>query len=309
MTPIVLSASVNLAAGASGSPNLQKLIPPMNRPMLVSDISFTVRTGSSTFFVGSSADFQFGGIILANLYAGRMALTRGFVPVTNFAPLYSRNYDRSNPFFNNVLSDALVTSQGEFYNHWRWPLPKPMYLGPGEGINPTFQRSTIFDSLLAASIVSGTFQVTISVHGSLLFEPKSGKRQVPFVSSFTPTALLANGGYAQGDEHDLSNTTDKPIYMQRFVGHITVPTEGGNCITPGAGAAAQVELFDSKGYALTFGATSNRVKWGSLFPEQRRAWTYNGVLDSGEKYPCAVVADATNSLITVSMIGTREEDI
>lgn len=308
MTPIVLSASVTLAAGASGIPNLQKLVPPMNRPMLVQDISFTIQTPSATALVDTGSDLQFGSIIRARILAGRHAVTDGFVPLCNFAPLYSRNYDRNNPFFNNVLTDALVAAQGEFYNHWRWVLPKPMYVAPGEGIQPIFQRSTIYDALLAAGIVAGSFTVRINVHGTLLYRPQKGMRDIPYVTCFTPTALEAANAFLRSNEKDLNNSLSTTVYVQRFVGHMTQVSS--TLLVPSTGADSKIEMADTKGYDVTHGEASNLVAWNSLFPEQRKSWTFNSRLDPNEKFTIGILNGTTeNVLHTVSFVGHREEAI
>jgi len=284
--------------------------------MLVRDFTFTSQSPSvASAAISSSTNIQgdFSHIIRAKIRLGVNDLTNGFVPISLFAPPYSRFYSApgSSQTFTgttNFLLDAIVAGKAEVYNHWRWVLPKPMYVSPGEGIQIQILRSPVIDASIDASYLTGSFNVRVAVHGELLFKEARGcSRDLPYVSAFIAETSL------KSREQDMKNVLSTPVMIQRLVGSCTKRV--GPVPMMSDGGAARLELRGSDGYEITNGA----VSFSNLFPFQQPAWTFRRTLNPNEQIIAAFDALDANGvtalgfensgLFGVSIIGNREEPL
>jgi len=315
VNPQVLSAAVNLAAGAN-SPmlDLAAMSPLSRRPMLVKDISFIIRSPSvdptvlqNTFTTLTQA--QFGHIIRVRMRVGANDITNGFVPLVSFGPTYNTYYDAPSTlgFGTTYLVSTLVAGKAEAYNHWRWILPRPMYIAPGEGLQIQFFRSAALDPTMNVALVNGSFNVRAMALGELLPKPLTGcTRSIPYVSAFVTESNRQSG------ETDLKNILPTPITLQRFVGQNTImvttvqnPTKRLPQITDLTSNTLQLDGSD--GYAITCGGF---VTWRNLFPYQHPVWTFRRVLNPNELIKAKFSASPSNiNAFALSIVGHREEPI
>lgn len=304
VAPVILSDSVALAAGATGILNLTRLQAPQLRPMLVREIVFSASIPTS---VG-----DFGPIVQARLLAGRLTITDGFVPISNFGPTYDRFYNDSNALGLSGAQSAGVTTT---YSVYRWVLPQPLYVGAGGGIHATFFRTAQFDSSFTAAVTSASITARCTVIGSIVKGPAPSEIDVPYAAAFV--AATSGLRARKSLEDDLKNVTDKPVTTQRFVGTL-LSTAGAPASTPSriynlsASNDFRVQIVDPHGNTLTSAPTTPDVNWESIFHPQHPAWTIRQVLEPGKRYSVTLSKTPTlqyPGVPMVSVIGSRKEHI
>jgi hypothetical protein len=302
-TPIFLSDSTTLAAGATSILNLSLLQAPQKRPMFVREIVFHA---SIPVTCG-----DFGGIVWAKLQAGRHALTNQFVPIWNFAPPYDRYYNALNNLGQAGARAAQVTTS---YTVYRWILPKPLYVGAGGGIHCGFHRPRRFDSNFNAGVTGATITARCCVIGELAVGKQPDEIDVPYVSAFVAmdqagTVLLKSG------EQDFKNLLDKPLVTQRFVGALLGNTEGRNSpptryYNLSSVNEVRVGILDQYNRHVTAAPTRSDVNWESIFHPQHPAWTIRQILTPNQNFACTLSPAptiTTSGIPMISLVSSRKE--
>lgn len=312
-TPVLFSTPLfTLAERQSAIPDMSLMSSRMRRPMWVDEIRFVVAAAFTRVI-------NLGYTIRCKLNVGRTAITStrdggNHVPVWNFGPAlhhagFSENaYDASG-------TTPVVTG------HFRWKLPKPMYLPPGQSLTPSFYRT--------ADGWGGNVYAGIAVVGRDLgdiAEPAPVKTDVPYVAYYEPTGGQSS---AISSELDLTNPFVVPLAVQRFIGRqLQTTLVGGPGATPTAGEfggvsgnataptelytdIASVQLKDSYGQNVT----RDLISFGNAFDPLSRGWTFQRILQPKERYLVQLqsILNASNypsgayTQPMISMIGWREE--
>lgn len=301
-TPILFSSDfMTITDRAVVTPDMSKYTSIFRRPTLVDEIRFT--------FMWKAANFQsLASSIRCKLNLGRYKLTStrdggttgggsDFVPIWNFGPALQQT---------NVVEGVLdqsSTGNNVTLGHFRWRLPKPLYMPAGQTLTPQFYRR---DAL------GGSAYINIAIAGRQLGEadrepPKT--IAVPFVTYWEPP-LLATTGISMS--LDLFNPFLVPLNVQRFVGRQY--TQDGNnrgedyLFTGIPGTICNVVQADSWGNEIVGDSTD----MGSVYDYITRTWTFNRVLNAKERYVVNILNNfVTNSaqfaLPEISMVGWREE--
>lgn len=299
-TPILFSTSLlTLSEGGTVIPDMAQMSSPFRRPMLVDEIRFSYISPS-----GGSQIWSMGNSLRCKLSLGRMAMTHtrdggGYVPIWNFGPaLQTAIYTEGNV---DTLFNSVVVTTG----HFRWKLPKPLYVPAGQSLMPSLSRQR--DGL------GGTARVGIAVVGRQFGEanhelPKT--IDVPFVTYFEPPGGV---GSAITTELDFSNPFLVPLNVQRFVWRpyqqSASARDDGNVVGGGL-ATCNLTIKDSWGNNVVRDVTDS----SSVFDLFRRAWTFTRVLGPKERYVVSFsnILNASGyptlfSLPNLSMVGWREE--
>ncbi len=300
ISPVVLTAAVTLAQGATAQPDMDKLTSPFRSPMLVDEIRFMLRSADTA----GLATFVFAGAVKVALKMGRFAITDVPTPIWNFGP-YGDEDTASQQ--STDLYAASSTNRIEFY---RWVLPKPLFLRPGESIIPQVSR--------AADATSISTKLWITYAGRLLAPgtPTPRELYVPHVDYWAPLNTVD----APNSNQIFANPYRSPLKIQRFVGHLQQTfgsVSGGDDIgissgldNAGAndGTEVQAKISDSTGYNVV----RDFMPFGTLFQLSRRAFTVQRTLDPREGMKVQlrnVIAPLGSGSINpqISMIGYRAE--
>src|SRR5260221_8746910 len=133
LTPVLYSATpVQLSMGDVTILDMDAMSSPFRRPMWVDEIRWS--------YIGptSISDLNFGSSIRCKLVLGRIAITStrdggGFVPIWNFGP------PLNTPTATEDVLDATFAASVDI-GHFRWKLPKPLYVPAGQSIIPSLSR-------------------------------------------------------------------------------------------------------------------------------------------------------------------------
>jgi hypothetical protein len=311
-TPLLLSASVSIGSGGSSPPpNSALLTAPFRRASLIDEIRWCVSIPTP-----NDAQSALGGSITCKLQLGRLGLTSdktsgGFIPIGNFGTML-----QDPTFVDNIFDAQYINSIMNF----RWRLPHPLYVAPGNVVIPSYIRG--LDPVAANAAVS------IAYAGRLLHpqEPQPNVIDVPYVAliSVPPTGTgtggaggTPGGGPAtyQSSDVELSNPFDgvTELEVQRFIGRTYLTTNGGALReTPPSDVQSpqpQVKLFDSEGYNVV----RDFSNFSAVFDSNRRAWTFKKRLKPRERFMVnfqqMIPSDVNVQFAYVTMIASRKEVI
>lgn len=300
--PVALEASVTLTEGATASPDLTRLQVPFRAAFVIDEIRFIVRWNN----LGTRNNL--GGSIRAKFSAGRIDVSKDFVPIWNYGTQIQGGdlagvFTPSNAVEANLSSVAGVSAGlANVYSNFRWKLPVPFLITPGSTLVPTFRR--MVDG------VGGSATVTVTYVGRRILNtaPLPEVIEVPTVAVYITDEAAA---FSTSQELHLSNPFLVPIKVQRFVGRIQLrtvsPSIGEGIVTSAlATPATAMGIKDSYGYDVV----RLRVPVPTVFDLPRRAWTFNKILKPKERYTLQFVSDdfaSFNFSLMASMIGHRQE--
>lgn len=286
--PLLLTSSVNLAAGAGTVADAAALSSPFRKPIWINEIRWTIRSNLDS----PSSGWSPGALVSTRMKIGRVDVTRDFIPIWNLGT--SLQWAQASEW----LIDATVSNTNAAYAHHRWLLPKPLYVLPGSTLSSSFQRLTA-----SGSPFTGNFTVTVSYAGSYAHpnEPTPKEIAVPYAACWQPTSA----GFVTSGELDLANPFQVPLHVQRFVGRLS-ETSGGVAGFEDfslTGGAVTVDMKDSKGYVVIKDLTT----FSNAFDILRRAWTYQRVLEPKQWYTATVSGMSATQNVGISLIGWRNE--
>lgn len=292
MTPFLASAELTLAAGATGNADSEALSVPYRRPFWLDEVRWNIRVSPVPLNFGAGLGVPYGALISTKLALGRMIISDKFIPIWNYGA------EMLSAWSDSAQVDPNFGSTNVGFSSYRWKLPKPLYVPAGNVVTSQFARGA--DTNPAARIV-------VSYAGRYADgeRPSRNEIDVPFVAAFLP-GVVAN---AQSSDLDLVNPFLVPLHCQRLIGRMlvidsnTTPygyTEGNflHNIT--------AQINDSFGHNVVRDFTD----LGLICDTNRRAWTFNKVLNPQERYNLQATGMRTSAVadqISVSLIGTRKE--
>lgn len=303
-TPLLVGTDfLNLTEGGTATPDMSKMTSQFRRSMIVDEIRFI-------YVAPVDTGINMGGLIRCKLKLGRYEMTNtrdggGYVPIWNFGPaIHSAKLSEA------CQSGPVGADAGSFTTgHFRWKLPKPLFVPAGQQILPQFYR--VRDGF------GGTAKVSMSIVGRQFGDIREqGPKMidVPYVAFYEPEAGVTS---AVSMSLDLANPFQVPLYTQRFIGRqFQIDTVAGDC---GEGSilnstvlesadTANIQIRDSWGNNIV----RDVVDFGSVIDPLRRSWTFTRILNPKERYVVnlqnIVVSSATKyAQPHISIVGWRQE--
>ncbi len=285
VSPVLLSASVDLASGATAQPDMDKLSSPFRTPMVITEIRFMSRITDPGDYVNMTFSLRVA------LRVGRFSITDVPTPISMFGTSHDALTEQQ-------MSDNLyVAGQYNVVSFNKWLLPKPLFLRPGESIIP--QASRTVDGY------AGTARLWITYAGYMLAPgtPTPEKLMVPYVGVWMPSRT-ASTSISDGD---FSNPFKTPLRVQRFIGRLFNSTDWGTPnyedIDSGWDAGAlMVRMSDSQGYNVVRDFTP----FSQVFQINRRVLPVKRTLAPGENFTAQLQGVSATSP-AIALIGHRAE--
>jgi len=298
-TPILLSSSVSLLQGRSGTPDVAALSNVFREPLIIDEVRFAIYNPDPL----NSGDLS--GTTTCRFRMGRVELSPKDIPISLYGTSMQQYSIESSSVIDNP--DTVVT-----YRHWK--LPVPLFIPAGSTLVPTFRRAQHPTSTTAV-----TYQIAYAGRYVNPSEPLPPRIQVPYVNAFYPNLdqFYAAGAptgevvYSTG-ELDLANLLDVPVRVQRFVGRMYQYQSPGTSELADVGANGGfvgpyfVEMKDSYGRDVVKDPTT----FSTVFEIERRNWTYSKILGPRERYLMKIYNTAlplVPQMPMVSIVGWREE--
>lgn len=299
--PILLSSSVTLSEGETKSPDLGRLQNIFRSPMVIDEIRFML-----TATIASTEVHNFGGSVRARFKMGRIDLSDQFVPIWLHGPILEDAF--LNIEGNIILVPPLNPGEEHVVGHFRWVLPRPLFVPVGNVLAPTFSRQHDFRG--------GTVNVDVVYCCRRLpaGTPTPNEIDVPFIGVFVaPEMTAGDSGVALSTARDLFNPFTRELYVQRFLGRVQQRTAGNPNLdrifdgTTSLGGNTTIRIQDSKGYNIT----RDFVPWTHVFDVNRRAWTFRRSLAPKEWYAVQILVPLADRDVyfqpQISMVGWRKE--
>lgn len=287
-SPVLLSSSCNVLASNSAIPDSGQLAYPFRRALLIDEIRWTMRIPSNAL-----GAVNLGSLVSTKLAFGRQYLMRDPVPVWLLGTMLS----------GILQEEATDTSLDPdvVYSHYRWRLPEPLYLEPGEILGSWFNRG-------ADGFGSIHVQVTYAGRTVAPNQPRPKVITVPYAASWGTT--LGNA-YQQSNENHLFNPFDRPLRIQRLTGRVLVLDAGTSAeaqkrLTPAtAGSSVALRISDSWGGKMV----NDNTGPADVFDIARSAWTVDTLMPPKGVYEVQAWNMLETEQVFIGMIGTREEQL
>lgn len=184
------------------------------------------------------------------------------------------------------------------FSHYRWRLPKPLYIEAGQWLQSQFFRGN--DTL-------GSMNLTVSYVGRVVSPsaPRPGVISVPYAAPYQTTVGTT---YGQSNEYHLFNPFDHPINIHRITGRMldtTLFELTGSITQNPSNSGPTVQIYDSFGNKMVNDFTGI----GDVFDVPRAAWTVDTELPAKSIYEVQVWNLPTTQQAHFAMIGDRDEAI
>ncbi len=286
--PLLVTATGTVTPRSTGGVNAIALKNSSNAPIEIHRIAFTI---SATSDAASQFNPQNLGV---KLDLGSIALTNGFVPAANFGP-------------RQIVEASGATDTGIYTSQVIWKLGRPLFIPPGGALVPTFEHR-------ARGIIS--MDVRADYSGQKMpvgYKPK--KVFLPYVSSYVSSVFDASeSGSDMSSETDILNPFNEPIFIERFVGRVSVFTNESqvdldNLVLPIG--SYTIRMVDSRGHRIV----RDPAVFGQVFWNPLRTWELGGKvqLDSGAhvivelfKTSLGLTENTVFTQAAVSLVGWRE---
>lgn len=289
VTPVLLSSACNVLAGSEATANSENLSYPFRKAVIIEEIRWDLKVVTNT----GALNPNLGAIVATKLQLGQLYLMRDPVPIWSLATLISVEQEQ----FTETLTA---------YSHYRWRLPKPLYVEAGQVLRSVFSRGYVNDGY-------DTINVQVSYLGKTVApnQPRPGVIAVPYAAPFVTTAGAV---YAQSNEYHLFNPFDFDLHIQRLTGRLLDITSGpppvlaqllGSTTPNTAQSAPTIQMTDSWGGKMVNDFTGI----GDVFDLSRAAWTVDTVLPPKGVYTVQVwnLNTGRPAQAFFAMIGTRDE--
>jgi hypothetical protein len=198
--PFHLTAGLTLRSGAVASPNLQSLRAPNGQGLLIEEVTFEIGyfLSDGNPYMGSTMNM--GSLIGCQMQLGAEPLTAGFVPLAMFGPTLS-----------TVSEYQTIDDDIGFLSIFTWRPPVPIYVPPGQLLEPTFVHFGLYNAVL---------QVKVSYSGIAGQRPQ--QKALPYVMHWAADAFLANGTEVERvcNEKDLANPFNVPFHVKTVLGRV-----------------------------------------------------------------------------------------
>lgn len=288
ISPVLLSSACNVLANNSAIPQSNELSYAFRKAIVIEEIRFDLR------LTGGVLGQNLGSAVSVRLTLGQKFLMRDPIPVWLLGTEMAAGTINGQ---EQALDQNLSTDTS--FSHYRWRLPKPLYVEAGQVLAPVFSRGN--DNL------GTTINTRISYAGRTVApnQPVPSVIAVPYVARF-----ITNMGdvYDQSNENDLENPFDYPLQIQRLTGRLLSIT--GNAaaaqqgLTPAtAGSAVTILMNDSWGGKMV----NNNTGPGDIFDNARAAWTVDTLMPGKGQYEARVWNIPTTQQVQIAMIGHRDE--
>jgi hypothetical protein len=283
VSPVLLASSCDVADGNAANPDSSQLTYPYRKAIWIDEIRWLLRIQSATAL-------QLGALMSTKLQFGRHYLMRDPVPLWSLGTSMGRTQE-------GATDTALATVFN--YASYRWRLPVPLYLPPGEVLRSTFLR-------LGDGFGSMNVQVAYAGRTASVSQPVPSIVPIPYAASWATTI---GNTYEQSNEKHLFNPFDVPLQVQRMTGRVLTFTSGvtaseSNAFTPAtAGAGVTLRMNDSWGGKMVNDYTGP----SDIFDFARAAWTVDTLMPPKGVYEVQAWNIPATKRVYVAIVGTREE--
>lgn len=234
----------------------------------------------------------------------------GYIPLGAYAPKWDFG------ILSNSENDVVyggVSGGVDIYRSFarvRWPLPKPLWMGPGDVLRCSVQRHPTFDAGLPNVNVQVSYIGRVVAPGA----PPPALRQVPWVSYMQK---LSSDAVASSNQ-EFRNPFTRPFMVQRLTyrtfRQIAAPASFTELLdinqTPALTPSyyESVLLEDSLGYQVT----RDYVPVGHVFDMYRHAWTFSRPIGPKEQFNVKfqrslAPSEGTTFVNYLGMVGYRDE--
>jgi hypothetical protein len=298
--PILVSDSVVIPPGGTAVANAGRLSSPFRQAIVIDEIRWsTYNAVEITGVFDDTPSWNVGAVVRTKLNIGRVDVTNGFVPIWLFGTTMQANYfvEVNAVRFSvpNANDEAVVVS------HYRWRLPRPLYLAPGNALQSSFQHNDVL-TLMGDTTVHVAYAGRYATPED---KPKNGAWEVPWVTPYLPAANVV---HAQSSEKDLVNPFLVPLNVQRML-YRAVRVSDALCVETTDSAGVEILIKDSHGVNIIRDAVSPAV----AMDMPRRAWTFQTVLNPKERYNVTFTgmtdASPEQDSVQLAMVGWRNERI
>lgn len=289
--PFRVSSQVTIASGGSAVADSGALAQPNRQPYWVDEISWVIRIPLTA---AQTSGLSAGALINTKLNLGRHIVSADFIPIHCYAPCLQSTS------LSEKSRETAISGVGNrvSFSNYRWKLPKPLFVPPGMPLVSGFQR--IGDGFNSAL-------VTVSYGGRYVskYESKPKEIDVPYVSAFLPDPSAAIYAARSNDKH-LGNDLTVPLHCQRIMGRATLVTSTVVSDVPSTATPnqtdAQIVMKDSSGVNII----RDFLGFSRVFDSNRRAWTFNRILEPNDYYQVYLQLIPANVRIQLALIGSRK---
>lgn len=208
--PILVSADVALAPGATGAPNLSDLSFGSRYAVMVDEIHFRISSLSKQVPLVPGGFLQdLRGNIRVQLKIGRFDITDGFTPLWSLGRVNSNDI-----YYQDVSADvaSLVGGQTRAITACVWRLPVPLYLPPSALIQPTFQYATGSAGTIGVTLPTANINIAVAGRAIIPGQPVPARWPIPFSLFYeaNPAPYAVNPG------SQLVNASRHDMHLQRL---------------------------------------------------------------------------------------------
>ncbi len=285
VSPVLLSSACDVVKNNSAIPDSGQLSYPFRKAIVIEEIRWDIRCAPGAF--GGLTNM--GALVSTKLQIGRHLLMRDAVPLWVLGT-----------FLSQIQEEGQDTSllAPTNYSHYRWRLPKPLYIEAGDVLRSQFSRGD--DSL-------PSMNVRVSYAGKTVApdQPIPSVIAVPYAAPFVTT--LGNV-YQQSNENHLFNMFDVPLRIQRLTGRVLLAdgTDYASVVslTPSVqGGSVTLLMNDSWGGKMV----NNNTGPSDIFDAARGGWTVDTIMPPKGVYEARVWNIPADRQVHIAMVGFREE--
>ncbi len=286
VSPVLLSSECDVLALNSAIPDSGRLSYPFRKAIVIEEIRWTLRLTSAT-------RRNLGAIVSTKLAVGERYLMRDAVPIWLLGTLMTRQEEEDGDF--TMLTPRVM------YCHYRWRLPEPLYLAPGEVLESSFSRGA--DGF-------GSINVQVSYVGRTVAPNQKQPKIIP-VPYAAPFVTTIGQTYQQSNENHLFNPFSKPLRVQRLTGRVLSFVAGNTCLmvqalTPAVpGGSVTILMNDSWGGKMV----NNNTGISDVFDCLRGAWTVDTMMPPKGVYEARIWNLDAAQQVHIAVIGVREEQL
>jgi hypothetical protein len=316
--PILVSAELALAPGATGTPNLSELSFGSRYAVMVDEIRFRISSISKVNPLVPGGFLQdLRGNIRVQLKIGRLDITDSFTPLWSLGRVNSNDI-----YYEDISADAasLVAGESRAITACVWRLPTPLYLPPSAIIQPTFQYEGGSASTIGVTLPTANINIAVAGRAILPGQPVPSRWPIPFSlfyeASPAPYAVNPGSQLVNATRHDMHvQRLTLRVWDQRNV--VAVPTVRygadwlGTTANEPAETALQYRIRDRLGTYVT----KDFVAGPLLVDLNSRSWFMDTILPPDD-YLRVEVQQQPNPTSTVTglwshvaVVGARMEEI
>mgnify|MGYP003417685521 CR=1 FL=1 len=312
--PIAFTASSGadeLVNGQSVTLDTGTLQSGFRTPYFIDEIRMQVITEPTTVNGAAAVWNGIGGCIRAKFQTGNRAFSKNAVPIGLYGPIFSQQDFGSQAAGIDVDDQAAIRG----YSYVRWPLPKPLWMAPGDVIQAMFEYVGLSPAEgFPAVTVNATYTGRAIAPGT----PAPRTRQIPWA---TFMAFQNNEGQKQSTE-EFRNPFTYPMVVQRltsrtyFAQATGIQEELARGQTKGVLNASNQYVVCSLDDSLGYSIVKRLAPIGMVYDTSRHAWTFSRSLGAREQFNLTMRTDDVNGVAPVpvagwhsftGMIGYRDE--